>query len=152
MIDYSTVFDAVWTALDADEDITRLMGNGAKYRWTGGLLMRVDITPVMCPVLSVGPAGDLVLPYDHHEGEPTLPLLVEIATAGQDCRTGLDLLSAVARRLRDQAVSDRFGEQDLDRVTFASVNLNPHPGRDAANPLWVATFRATLVFRVGTDF
>lgn len=152
MIDFDGAFDKVWAALDADEDITALMMRGTKYRWLGGLLQRLEITPAMCPILSLGPGGEFALAYDHHEGEPTFPLMCEIATEGQDCRTGLKLLAAVARRLRDQADSDRFDQQDLDRVAFGAVSMDPHPGRDAANPLWVATFRVNLVFRVGTDF
>jgi len=150
-IDYADTFDQIWAALDADATVTSLMSGGTKYRWTGGLLRRLEIEPVMCPVLSLGPSGNFSLPFDHHLGEPTLPLLCEIATRGQDCRDGLALMAAVVRCLIAGVAADRFGQDDLDRVEFSGANMNLHPGRDAANPLWVASFTVTCFYRVATD-
>jgi hypothetical protein len=146
------IFDGIWTALDGDPTVTSLMGNGTKFKWVGGLLHRLDIVPAMCPLLSLGPAGDLGLPYDYHEGPPALPFSCEIAVDSRDCRVGLRLLVAVFRCLVTEArEGNRFGVPTLDHLTFSAARMELFRAAEAAVPLWVARFTVTAHYRVNTE-
>ena len=147
------IFDGMWETLDADPDVTSLVGNGTKYKWQGGLLQRFDLEPASCPILSLYPAGEIALPYSHIEGPPRLPLDGDVVVDARDVRVGLRLLMAVANALHAEAVAgNRFGVFQLDKLDFSGVSCTLFRTREDAVPLWAASFSVIAQFRLSTAF
>ena len=146
------LFDGMWTKLKSTPAITALMTNGTWLEWRGGLLQRFELNAAMCPLISLGPAGDWAFPCDHHDGAPVVPFVCEIAVDSRDARVGMRLLLAVVNALIAEARGgNRFGVYTLDKLTFTNAQSALYHAKENASPLWTSTFNIQARFRVGTD-
>jgi len=133
--------DALWAALDADDDFMRLTRQGSRIDFAQGLLQRLEIEPARCPLVAMG-AGEVDLPPvetpQMEEPRTIYRVSVQLVTAGQDLAECEELLLALRAALladwtRLAAVySDRLVRIRLEDQTFELWPREEQPAR----PLW----------------
>lgn len=132
--------DALWAALDADDDFVRLSRNGSRIDFATGLLTRLEVEPARCPLVVMG-AGNVDLPpVEYRQVDEPMTVYrvnVQLVTAGQELAECEELLLAFRAALaadttRLHAVySDR-----LIRIRIEDQTFELWPTKDAARPLW----------------
>jgi hypothetical protein len=151
------VFNAVWNRLLADADMSARLAKGTLFKFTGqGILTRMEITPVICPVFAMAPAtaGHCWPPAKRVRGpaaglERRTVFLVEMATAGEDSRNILDLAEAFEAFMARQFLADGFGlGTTFAEAEYAGLSYVPKLGLEKHIELWRAAATMTCKFRI----
>ena len=133
--------DALWAALDTDDDFMRLAQHGSRIDFAQGLLTRLEVEPARCPLVVMG-AGEVDLPPVEspqvEEPVTVYRLNVQLVTAGQELAECEELLLAFrAALLADwtrlaACCSDRLVRIRIEDQSFELWPREEQPAR----PLW----------------
>jgi hypothetical protein len=151
------IFNALWTRLQSDPDMSARLAKGTLFPFAGeGVLRKMEIVPAICPVLAMAPA-----PAGHHwppakrtRGpaaglERRTAFLVEMATAGADSRQIVDLAEAFEDFVSRQFAADNFGlGATWAEAEYSDPSYAPKLALTKHIELWQCTATMTCRFRI----
>jgi hypothetical protein len=149
------VFNAIWTALKSDPDMSARMAKGTMYPFTGeGVLKQMEVTPAICPVFALAPApGGHHWPPAKRKRGPGLvrvtTFTIEMATAGEDSRDIVDLAEAFEDFMARQFAADGFGlGATFAEAEYSNQSYKPVLALTKHIELWQFTMTMTCRFRI----
>jgi hypothetical protein len=132
--------DALWDALSADPDFDALTQGGTRFKFSKGILSRIEIEPAWCPIVSLGAASADLPPVESPQMEepPTFfRINAQLVTAGPELAACEELLLALhAALLADWTRLAALYSDRLVRIRMEDVTFELWPTKDAARPLW----------------
>jgi hypothetical protein len=149
------VFNAIWTRLKADPDMSVRLAKGTFFPFTGeGVLTKLEVMPAICPVFAMAPAqaGHHWAPAKRRRGPGLMRVtafLVEMATAGEDSRNIVDLAEAFEAFMARQFEADNFGlGMTFAEAEFGNQSYVPRLALTKHIELWQFTMTMTCKFRI----
>ncbi len=151
------VLNAVWSRLQADSAMSALLSGGTLFRFNGqGVLTRLEIMPVVCPIFAMAPAAGL-----HHWPPAKLKrgpaaglerrtaFFIEMATAGEDSRLIVDLAEGFEDFMSRQFQVDNFGLGAIfAEAEYSNPSYAPKLGLQKHIEFWQFTGTMICKFRI----
>lgn len=153
----SDILNAIWNRLQADPAMSAALKGGTLFRFNGqGVLTRMEITPALCPILSISAAqgGHHWPPAKRVRGpmaalERRTSLLLEMATAGEDQRRVLDLTETFQGFMHRQFQADNFGlGVSWAEAEYAGMRYVPKLALQKHIEFWQFTATMVCKFRI----